>query len=60
MTSLTRLQSHVTHVPNLRLHHRELRSQESEVKSLVNLLLLIMERFQSILRSAGGEVAIPF
>ena len=42
MTSLTRSPNHVTHVPRPKLHHQELRFQEFEVKSLVNLLSLIM------------------
>ena len=44
MTSMIRSPSHVTHVPRPRLHPQELRFQEFEVKFLVTLLLLIMEK----------------
>ena len=49
MTSMIRLLNPVIRAPRLRLHPRELRYQEFEVKSLVNLPSLIMEKFQPIL-----------
>ena len=49
MTSLIRSQNHVTLVPRPRLHPRELRFPEFEVRFLVNLLSLTMEEFLSIL-----------
>ena len=44
MTNMIRSPSHVTHVLRPRLHLQELRFREFEVKFLVTLLLLIMER----------------
>ena len=48
MTNLTRSPNHVTLVPRPRLHPQDLRFQEFEVRFLVNLPSLIMEKFLSI------------
>ena len=48
MTSTKVLSNHVTLVPRQKLHPHVQEFQEFEVRSLENLVSLIMEKFQSI------------